>query len=156
MIVVVVQACGRDWKRLQEAVPGKTMTQIKNYYQNYKVKVGGRLSTCCAWPDLITLADASWLGIMCQALPGIHTVLGQSADCQSHPHVSTLSHTLLAARGVLSRPCPAACISLSAGLSQTGMLTCPAAARTGPPGPASQCSQAWQPEQQTASRLASS
>ena len=33
------QVHGRDWKRLQEAIPTKTMTQIKNRYQNYKVKV---------------------------------------------------------------------------------------------------------------------
>lgn len=37
-----VQEHGRDWKKLQAAVPGKTIVQIKNYYQNYKVKVG-----CC-------------------------------------------------------------------------------------------------------------
>ncbi len=30
---------GRSWARLAEAVPTKTLTQIKNYYQNYKVKV---------------------------------------------------------------------------------------------------------------------
>lgn len=30
---------GRNWARLSEAVPSKTLTQIKNYYQNYKVKV---------------------------------------------------------------------------------------------------------------------
>lgn len=30
---------GRDWNRLQEAVPTKTMTQIRNYYQNYRTKV---------------------------------------------------------------------------------------------------------------------
>ena len=29
---------GRSWKKLQEAVPSKTMTQIKNFYQNYKFK----------------------------------------------------------------------------------------------------------------------
>ena len=42
------QVCGRDWGRLQEAVPKKTMTQIKNYYQNYKLKVG--LSTATHTP----------------------------------------------------------------------------------------------------------
>ncbi|BDA48420.1 probable nuclear receptor corepressor 1 at N-terminal half [Coccomyxa sp. Obi] len=31
---------GRNWARLSEAVPSKTLTQIKNYYQNYKVKLG--------------------------------------------------------------------------------------------------------------------
>ncbi|KAK9815578.1 hypothetical protein WJX72_006161 [[Myrmecia] bisecta] len=31
---------GRDWDRLQRAVPTKTITQIKNYYQNYKTKLG--------------------------------------------------------------------------------------------------------------------
>ena len=41
----MVQACacvqvhGRDWKRLGQAVPNKTETQIKNYFQNYKTKV---------------------------------------------------------------------------------------------------------------------
>lgn len=34
---------GRSWARLAEAVPTKTLTQIKNYYQNYKVKVRLRL-----------------------------------------------------------------------------------------------------------------
>jgi len=34
------QAHGRDWDRLAAAVPGKTRTQIKNYYQNYKNKLG--------------------------------------------------------------------------------------------------------------------
>ena len=29
---------GRDWEKLQEAVPSKTMTQIKNFYQNYRAK----------------------------------------------------------------------------------------------------------------------
>lgn len=36
----LVQTYGRDWQRLAEAVPGKTRTQIKNYYQNYKTKLG--------------------------------------------------------------------------------------------------------------------
>ncbi|KAK9808544.1 hypothetical protein WJX73_006877 [Symbiochloris irregularis] len=31
---------GRDWKKLHSAVPGKTIVQIKNYYQNYKGKLG--------------------------------------------------------------------------------------------------------------------
>lgn len=31
---------GRNWSKLSEAVASKTLTQIKNYYQNYKVKVG--------------------------------------------------------------------------------------------------------------------
>ena len=35
---------GRNWARLSEAVPSKTLTQIKNYYQNYKVKVTSFLS----------------------------------------------------------------------------------------------------------------
>ena len=35
----VVQLHGRDWGHLAAAVPSKTLTQIKNYYQNYKVKV---------------------------------------------------------------------------------------------------------------------
>lgn len=29
---------GRDWEKLQEAVPSKTLTQIKNFYQNYRAK----------------------------------------------------------------------------------------------------------------------
>jgi hypothetical protein len=33
------QLHGRNWAKLSEAVPSKTLTQIKNYYQNYKVKV---------------------------------------------------------------------------------------------------------------------
>eukprot|EP00899_Mesostigma_viride_P001405 jgi/Mesvir1/11265/Mv01065-RA.2 len=31
---------GRDWKVLQEAIPGKSLNQIKNYFQNYKAKLG--------------------------------------------------------------------------------------------------------------------
>ncbi|KAK9839557.1 hypothetical protein WJX84_000819 [Apatococcus fuscideae] len=31
---------GRDWVRLSEAIPDKTVIQIKNYYQNYKTKLG--------------------------------------------------------------------------------------------------------------------
>ena len=38
----VVQLHGRDWGHLAAAVPSKTLTQIKNYYQNYKVKVRSR------------------------------------------------------------------------------------------------------------------
>ena len=30
---------GRKWAQLEAAVPTKTATQIKNYYQNYKTKV---------------------------------------------------------------------------------------------------------------------
>ncbi len=37
---VRVQAHGRDWEKLCAAVPGKTRTQVKNYYQNYKGKLG--------------------------------------------------------------------------------------------------------------------
>ena len=33
------QVHGRDWKQLGRAVPNKTETQIKNYFQNYKSKV---------------------------------------------------------------------------------------------------------------------
>ena len=29
---------GRDWKKLHETVPSKTLTQVKNFYQNYKEK----------------------------------------------------------------------------------------------------------------------
>lgn len=32
------KAYGRDWEKLQEAVPSKTLTQIKNFYQNYRAK----------------------------------------------------------------------------------------------------------------------
>ena len=39
LLGLYLQVFGRDWARLQEAVPKKTMTQIKNYYQNYKLKV---------------------------------------------------------------------------------------------------------------------
>ncbi|KAK9819027.1 hypothetical protein WJX74_007162 [Apatococcus lobatus] len=31
---------GRDWERLQKAIPNKKQIQIKNYYQNYKSKLG--------------------------------------------------------------------------------------------------------------------
>lgn len=34
-----MQIHGRDWKQLGRAVPNKTETQIKNYFQNYKAKV---------------------------------------------------------------------------------------------------------------------
>ena len=37
-----MQLYGRDWAKLAAAVPSKTLTQIKNYYQNYKVKVRSR------------------------------------------------------------------------------------------------------------------
>ncbi len=33
------QVHGRKWAQLEAAVPTKTATQIKNYYQNYKAKV---------------------------------------------------------------------------------------------------------------------
>ena len=29
---------GKNWEKLQESVPSKTLTQIKNFYQNYKFK----------------------------------------------------------------------------------------------------------------------
>ena len=35
-----MQAYGRDWSRLHSAVPAKTLTQIKNYYQNYRTRLG--------------------------------------------------------------------------------------------------------------------
>ena len=35
----LLQLHGRDWKQLGRAVPNKTETQIKNYFQNYKSKV---------------------------------------------------------------------------------------------------------------------
>ena len=35
-----MQSYGRDWARLDQAVPGKTLVQIKNYFQNYKAKLG--------------------------------------------------------------------------------------------------------------------
>ena len=38
-VSAVAQLHGRDWGHLAAAVPSKTLTQIKNYYQNYKVKV---------------------------------------------------------------------------------------------------------------------
>lgn len=34
-----LQVHGRSWAKLAEAVPTKTLTQIKNYYQNIKKKV---------------------------------------------------------------------------------------------------------------------
>ena len=34
------QIYGRDWGRLDQAIPGKTLVQIKNYFQNYKSKLG--------------------------------------------------------------------------------------------------------------------
>lgn len=30
---------GRNWHKLSELIPGKTSSQIKNYFQNYKVKL---------------------------------------------------------------------------------------------------------------------
>ena len=42
---VSMQVHGRDWKRLGEAVPTKTETQIKNYFQNYKQKVWHTLAS---------------------------------------------------------------------------------------------------------------
>ena len=45
---MAVQVCGRNWKRLQEAVPSKTLTQIKNFYQNYKGKVRWTSESCNA------------------------------------------------------------------------------------------------------------
>ena len=39
-VVPSAQQHGRDWRRLDEAVPGKTLVQIKNYFQNYKAKLG--------------------------------------------------------------------------------------------------------------------
>ena len=87
---VPVQQYGRDWKRLQEAVPGKTMTQIKNYYQNYKVKVGDPAASS------MTFACAPHVRYLCpvQVLPSL---LGQAAHL-SHgmpprqlrvPHIRT-------------------------------------------------------------------
>ena len=37
---ITSQQHGRDWRRLDEAIPGKTLVQIKNYFQNYKAKLG--------------------------------------------------------------------------------------------------------------------
>ena len=39
-VACAVQAHGRDWDRLAAALPGKTRTQIKSYYQNYKTRLG--------------------------------------------------------------------------------------------------------------------
>lgn len=36
----IFKQSGRNWERLQEAIPSKTMSQIKTYYQNYKGKLG--------------------------------------------------------------------------------------------------------------------
>jgi hypothetical protein len=33
---------GRQWQKLHEAVPSKTLTQVKNFYQNYKHKFAGQ------------------------------------------------------------------------------------------------------------------
>jgi hypothetical protein len=38
-IVEAYSTYGRNWERLQAAVPTKTLTQIRNYYQNYRSKV---------------------------------------------------------------------------------------------------------------------
>jgi hypothetical protein len=35
-----LQEYGRDWKKLAELIPTKTEMQIKNFFQNYKVKLG--------------------------------------------------------------------------------------------------------------------
>lgn len=40
MLSVCWQRYGRDWERLQKAIPNKKQIQIKNYYQNYKSKLG--------------------------------------------------------------------------------------------------------------------
>jgi len=33
-------AVGKDWRRMHELIPTKTVSQIKNYYQNYKIRYG--------------------------------------------------------------------------------------------------------------------
>lgn len=38
-IVEAYSLHGRNWERLQAAVPTKTLTQIRNYYQNYRSKI---------------------------------------------------------------------------------------------------------------------
>ena len=57
-----LQVHGRDWKRLGQAVPNKTETQIKNYFQNYKTKVFCSICMCfgpaSAKPGLVSLAVA--------------------------------------------------------------------------------------------------
>ena len=53
-----MQLYGRDWAKLAAAVPSKTLTQIKNYYQNYKVKVCTLLMHFTACPTLYE----SWEG----------------------------------------------------------------------------------------------
>jgi len=35
-----LQINGKDWNYLSEQIPTKTIAQIKNYYQNYRVKLG--------------------------------------------------------------------------------------------------------------------
>lgn len=36
----VFQVHGRNWEKLMQAIPGKSLSQIKTYYQNYKSKLG--------------------------------------------------------------------------------------------------------------------
>ena len=52
-----MQLYGRDWAKLAAAVPSKTLTQIKNYYQNYKVKV--RAPRACLSLSPIRLSGCS-------------------------------------------------------------------------------------------------
>jgi hypothetical protein len=35
-----LQINGKDWNYLSQQIPTKTIAQIKNYYQNYRVKLG--------------------------------------------------------------------------------------------------------------------
>jgi len=42
------QVHGRKWAQLEAAVPTKTATQIKNYYQNYKAKARQRAAAHAA------------------------------------------------------------------------------------------------------------
>lgn len=38
-LIAAYSVHGRDWDAMQAAVPTKTMTQVRNFYQNYKAKV---------------------------------------------------------------------------------------------------------------------
>ena len=38
------QQFGRDWKKIADLIPNKTQSQVKNFFQNYKAKLGFKLN----------------------------------------------------------------------------------------------------------------
>ena len=67
---------GRDWGRLTDAVPAKSLAQIKTYYQNYKVRKeawgnseGWRCGQC-VWGGSVGFS----VGLQCGAAVGIRSV----------------------------------------------------------------------------------